>query len=104
MITDTEDSDLDDRYSVMHPIIYPEDSDKKYFPIKLPYAEPTPEPTTPSEKTTEGPTSEPNYDALSEPSAPTSECSVSPLAPKYIVRYQKGSDPPKFSTPEECIN
>ena len=46
-------------------------------------------------------TSEPNYDALSEPSAPTREDSIGCLSPKGIVRYQKVSDAPRFTTLEE---
>ena len=63
--------------------------------------EPTPDPGPPSEKTTKEPTLEPNYDVLSEPSAPMREDSMGHLAPKEIVRYQKGSDQPRFVTLED---
>ena len=64
-------------------------------------ADPTTEPGPPSEKNTDEPTLESNSDALSEPSAPTREDSMEYLSPRYKVRYQKGQNPPKFSTIKE---
>ena len=84
-------------------LIYSEDSDNEEdnpceSPSNPSSTEPTPEPIPPSEKTTKEPTSEPNYDALSEPSAPTMEGYMGKQDPKDIVRYQKFSDPPIFAT------
>ena len=62
----------------------------------------TPDPGPPSEKNTKEPTSEPDYDYLSENSATMREGSMGHLSRKDIMRYQKGSDPPRFSTLEEC--
>ena len=101
MVTYTEESDSDDEGDIMPLLIYPEDSDNKEYPSNPPSTEPTPEPTPPSEKTTKEPTSEPNYDALSEPSAPTMEGYMGKQYPKDIVRYQKWSDPPRLATIED---
>ena len=86
MVTDMEDSDLDNKDSMMPPLIYPEESDDEESLSNIPSVEPTLEPGPPSEKPTEEPTSEPNYDALSEPYVPAREDSVVCLAPKDIVR------------------
>ena len=43
----------------------------------------------------------PNYDTLSENSTPTQDFSMGHLSPVYIVKYQKESDPPIFSTLDE---
>ena len=99
--TDTEDSNSDDKYIVMPPLIYPEESNDKESPSNLPSVDPTPEPGPPSEKPTKEPASEPDYDALSEPSAPTREGSMGHLDLKDIVRYHKESYPPRFATLEK---
>ena len=70
----------------MPPLIYPEYSDNEESLNDPPSADPTPDPGPPSGKTTEEPTSEPDFDALSEPSAPTREDSMGNLSPKDIVR------------------
>ena len=85
----------------MHLLIYPEDYNDEDSLSNPPSAEPTPEPGPPSKKTTKETTSEPDSDYLSEPSAPTREDSIGCLSPKGIVRYQKVSDTPRFTTLEE---
>ena len=74
------------------PLIYPEDSgDEEKItgdsPSDPPSVDPTSEPGPQSEKHTKEVTFETNYDALSEPSAPTREGSMGHLAPGDIVRY-----------------
>ena len=86
MVTDTKESNSDDEYSVMPPLIYPEDSNNEESPSNPPSAEPTLEPGTPSEKPTEEPTSENYSDALPETSAPMREDPMGPLSLKYIAR------------------
>ena len=98
MVTDTENRYLDDKDSRMTPLIYPEDSDNKESPNNPLSAEIIPEPVPPSKNPTDELTLEPYYDALSEPCAPTREGSMEHLPPKYIMRYDKGSDTPIFST------
>ena len=90
----------------MPQLIYPEYSkDKEEDPNESLSdritTDPTPEPGPPSEKSTEEPISEPDSDTLSHPYVPTREISMRHLSPGDIVRYQKGSDPPIFSTLEE---
>ena len=85
MVTDTEDSDLDDKDSATPSLIYPEESKDEESLSDPPSAESTPEIGPPSEKTTKELTSEPDYDALSEPSAPTRENSMGHLSQTYIV-------------------
>ena len=92
---------LEDKDSLMPPLIYSEDSNNDYSLRNPPPVEPTLEPGPPSEKTTEEPTSEPDSDALSEPSVPMREDTMGHLSPKDIVRYQKVSYPPMFATLEE---
>ena len=86
MVTDTENSNADDKDSVIPPLIYPEDPDDDNSQSDPPSTEPTPDPGPPSKRPTEEPTSEPDYDALSQPYALTREDSMSALFPKYIVR------------------
>ena len=101
VVTDTDDSDLDDKDSVMPLLIYPENSEDEEYLRDPPSADPTTEPGTPSEKPTGKLTSKPDYNTLSEPSAPTREDYMGHLSPKDIERYQKGSYPPIFTTLEE---
>ena len=86
MVTNTVDSDLDNKDSVMPPLIYPEESDNKESLSDPPSAEPTPDPRPPRVKPTMEPNSEPDYDALSEASAPMREDSMGHLSPKDIMR------------------
>ena len=86
VVTDIEDSNSDDEYSWTPPFFYPEDSNDEESLSDPPSAEHTPEPVSPSETPTKELTSEPDYDALSEPSAPTREDSMGNLSPKDIVR------------------
>ena len=58
----------------------------------------TPEP---GPQPTKEPALEPDSDTLSEPSSPTREDTIGHLSPKDILRYQKGSYPPRFATLEE---
>ena len=67
------------------PLIYLEDSDNEESLIYPPSEKPTSEPRPLREKYNEEPTSEPDYDAISEPSAPTKGDSIGHLAPKDIV-------------------
>ena len=85
VVIDTEDIDPDDKYSVMHLLIFPEDSDNDDYLSDPLSADPTPEPRHPSKKPTEEPTSEPDFGDLSEPDALKREDSMSNLAPKHIV-------------------
>ena len=101
MVTDTNNSNLDDEDRVIPPSIYPEDSNGEESPRNPPCAEPTPEPGPTIEKPTKEPKSEPDYDAQSEPAAPTREGSMGRLSPKDIVRYHKWSNQPIFATLEE---
>ena len=77
-----------------------EEDDPCEYLSEPPSTDPTPEPGPPSEKPTKELTSETDYDALSEPSAPTGEGSMGNIPPVDIVRYQKGSGPHRFSTLE----
>ena len=52
VVTDMEDSDLDDKDSVMLPLVYPEDSNNEESLRDPPSTEPTPEPGPPSRKKT----------------------------------------------------
>ena len=85
------------------PLIYPEDPNneednpREYLSIPL-SVNPTPLPGPPNENPTEEPPLEPNYNALSEPFAPTREGYMVHLSPKDIVICHKGSDPPRFVT------
>ena len=83
------------------PINLPRGLRQRGVPYDLPSVEPTPEPGPPSETPTKEMTLEHDSDALSEPSTPTREGYMGHLSPKYIVVYQKGSDPPRFATIEE---
>ena len=76
VFTETEDSNSDNKYIMIPQLTYPDYSYKKYSLSGPPSAEPTLEPGPPSENPTEKPTSEPDFDALSEPSAPTREDSM----------------------------
>ena len=49
-------------------------------------------------------TSETDYDALSEPYASTKGVYMGHISPKDTVIYQKGLDPPIFSTLKELTN
>ena len=104
--TETEDSESDDEYRVMPPLIYPEDYDEEEddpheSPNYLTFTGTTPEPEPPGKKPTNEPTFEDNSDSLSGPSAPTKEFYMGNLSPREIVIYQKGSYPPRFVTLEE---
>ena len=72
-----------------------------WSPEKLSFWNPTSESGPPSGKPTKELTPETDYDALSEISMPTREGSMGNLFPWDIIRYQKGPDPPIFSTLEE---
>ena len=85
----------------MPPLIYPEESNHEEYPSDPPSTNPTLDHVPPSQKPTREQTSEPDYDALSERFAPTREGSKGCLAPKYILRYHNGPDPPIFSILEE---
>ena len=63
MVTETEDSNSDDKDSMMPPLIYPGDSNDEESLSNPPSAEPMLEPGTPSEKSTEEPTLEPDSNA-----------------------------------------
>ena len=97
MVTYTEYSELEEKDSVMPPLIYPEKYDNEDSLSDPPSVEPTPDPGPLSEKPTKEPTSGPDSDALSEPSAPRREDSMGHLAPGDIVQYQKESDSPRFA-------
>ena len=102
MVTDTDDSELDDKNTAMPPLIYLEDSGNEEdnpheSPSDPPSADPNPEFGPSSKK----PTSETDYSALLEPYAPMRESSMGHLSPIEIMRYQKGSCPAKFATLEE---
>ena len=91
VVKDTEDINLDDEDSLMPTLMYLEEyDDKEDNPLESlsdpTSVEPTPEPGPPSEKPTKEPTSEPDFDALSEPSAPTREGSIGNLSTGDIVR------------------
>ena len=106
VVSDTEDSNSDGKDSVMPQLIYLDKSDdEEYNPresLSDPLTtEPIPKPEPTSGKPTKEPTLEPDSDALSEPFKPMMKGSMGRLAPKYIVRYQKRSDQPRFSTLEE---
>ena len=101
MVKDTEGSDSYNKDILIPPLIYPEEFNDEDYLSNPPSTDSTPEPVPPSEKSTKELTSEPDYDSLSEPSAPTREDSMGRLSPNYIVRYQKGSDTPRFATIEE---
>ena len=70
----------------MTPLIYTEEYDNEESPSDPPSAEPTPEPRISSGKPTKEPTLKTDYDALSEPYAPTGEGNMENIAPKDIVR------------------
>ena len=101
MATDMDDSNSDDKDNVIPPLIYPEDSKNEESLSDPPSAEPTPETGTRIEKPTKEPTSESDFDALSEPSAPTRNYFMGHLPPKDTVIYQKGTDLTRLATLEE---
>ena len=106
MAKDTEYSDSDNKYSVMHPLIYLEDSyDKKDghvdSPRKPPSSKPSREPINPSKKCTEEPNLAPDPGTLPEPSAHTREDNKGNIYTGYIIKYQKGSYLPRLATLEE---
>ena len=82
----------------MPPLIYPEESYDEESLSDPTSGDSTLDPGPPSIKPTKELTSEPNSGALSEPSVPTREDSMGHLSQKDTVRYQKGSDPPRFIT------
>ena len=86
VVTETEDSNLDYKDSVIPPLIYLEESENEDSMIEPPSADPTLDPRRPRDKPTKELTLVPNSNALSEPFAPTREDSMGHLAPKYIVR------------------
>ena len=103
LTTDTEDSNLYNEESVLPTLFYLEESNnKKDDPNESlsnsPSVEHNPEPRPPNEKSTKELTSEPDYDSISATSALTIEVSMRHLTLLDIMRYQKGSDLPRFST------
>ena len=97
---------MEDKYSVIYLEIYPENSndeedDPCESPSDPPFPDPTPEHVTARNKPTKELTTEPNYEALSEPSAPTTDVSMGHLSPGDIARYNKELYPSRFSTLEE---